>query len=397
MHEYLKNFDEKELKCYFNSLGLDKKYFNTFKDMFSNTYNAWIQDEDESDTEYLDKQLTIGKPLREDVAQFVSDHLVLYAKYMEQGNSETWSHYMMDNYSNFEYDEERTLFDAFHHFSNLENSNVDAIEEIKIHCKALGGDAFFIEYYIYEMMNAHFPNIEQVKQFSSICNEKIKEGHDSEYAKDFAFATISILKGDYFLSEDFACSKIDEEIFADTYAWAKCNRKHEPIPKLKGTSLYYVSEADEYSEKFTIVYGKTLKELGNKESAIKHARLYTDLFFKGLEKYHEEHKGQERDINQRLYAEEYAEEYINKQMYIIPKYGLSGDNEDILDFCYRLESVFEADMHYPKAIRRMEFDELEKDIVNYNPKTEKDKKELDGLLIRLNAYKEELKEFEKLD
>ena len=45
----------------------------------------------------------------------------------------------------------------------------------------------------------------------------------------------------------------------------------------------------------------------------------------------------------------------------------------------------------------MEFDELEKDIVNYNPKTEKDKKELDGLLIRLNAYKEELKEFEELD
>ena len=58
---------------------------------------------------------------------------------------------------------------------------------------------------------------------------------------------------------------------------------------------------------------------------------------------------------------------------------------------------FEADMHYPKAIRQMEFDKLEKDIVNYNPKIEKDKKELEGLKIRLNVYKEMLKGFEELD
>jgi len=374
MHDYLRSYSLEELRNLYDGLKLEFSCFDKFKEIYESYYNSFYTEEKDYGDDVFDEEISKGSTIRDDSIQLTKDKILIYAKFKAQGHSDKWADSMM--YYIYQGDsEELAMHLTYHHFNYKEKNVVDADAEVRKHCEHLHGDKYFVDYYFFQI-DGGAPNLEDCSQFSRICTNKLQEGYDEHYAKDYALAAVEILKGDDFQFEDFRFHKIDEHVFCDKYA-----RITERFPDKynfgQGTSTLRLNiDADAYAEKYTLEYMEFIKELKDKNKATEEAEIYTEVYFKGLNVYREQQKQKGHYSNSDIEKKVFLDEYVKKHIDIARMYGISGDDDPLLEICFQLEDIFDGcgvgygeDNTKDLPWRKSRLEELEKEILNYSCKS----------------------------
>ena len=201
-----------ELEDLYAQMEYPMKYFIKFESRYHECYSELFNDmKDYEDDDFDDKDETIGGI----ALQYSSEYIDKFMIQINEGHSEEWAHIVARSMEDNSY---VVVADAYHSMpSEL------AKQELRIHCKSLGGDEFFEKHYLYLFeIGESLNNPQKIAfEYSKIYKQQISTGKSEVFAHQYA----DLMSGDEFV--ETYCRK-----YAYAYDKALSEGKSEEYAKL---------------------------------------------------------------------------------------------------------------------------------------------------------------------
>ena len=203
------------------------KYFIKFESRYHECYSELFNDmKDYEDDDFEDEDDTIGGT----ALQFASEYLDRFMAQLNGGHGEEWAHLVAKPIE----DNNTIIADAYYSMSPEL-----AKQELRLHCKSLGGDEFFEKYYLFLFEIGEGLNNPQkiALEYSKIYKQQIAKGKSEVFAHQYA----DLMSGDEFV-----------EIYCRKYAYAYDKALSE-------------GKSEEYAKLFADMYGDGAANYGERE------------------------------------------------------------------------------------------------------------------------------------
>lgn len=154
---------------------------NDIPEAFHNEFIVYVEKDIQ---EMTDEKIESESNIKRSATILAIDFFRKYLEELKKGHSEEWARMYANNGEDHENAFEQT-------YSSIKETNPEkAIEELKIHCKAVGGDDLYTEHFIYIMNNGMAlketgPD-EQASVYSKIYKEQIEIGRSKIFSHYYA-------------------------------------------------------------------------------------------------------------------------------------------------------------------------------------------------------------------
>ena len=254
-----------ELVDLYSKMKYPMEYFVKFESNYQKHYLMNYSDmKDYEDDDFEDDESIGGVAL-----QYASEYMNKFMAQLNSGHSEEWAHLVAESYE----DDDELIVENAYSSMFLKLAEL-AKQDLRLHCKSLGGDEFFEKHYLFLFETGEGWNNprEVAAEYSRIYKQQITDGKSEIYAHEYAnlksknvFVEIYCDKYAYAYDKALLEGKSNEyaELFADMYGDGAANygeREHRDIPEFWEEKVFAYMKGWEYatnnnlSDKFIGLY-----------------------------------------------------------------------------------------------------------------------------------------------